>query len=113
MASEKYTWFLTATAEGDIDDILSYIAGVLHNPEAAAAFADKLEEELDTLCKSPKNGRLVENDYLRRDDVRRILIDNYIAYYIINEKEKAIIVLRVVYGKRDQTPIVSSFDPAP
>ena len=78
--SKKYTWLLTETAETDIDDALSYIAEVLHNPEAASAFADKLENSLDTLCKAPKNGHLVENEYLRRDDVRRILVDNYIAY---------------------------------
>ena len=108
MASKKYSWLLTETAESDIDDTLSYIAGVLHNPEAATSFADKLEEELDALCKSPKNGRLIDNEYLRREDIRRILIDNYIAYYILDEKEKTIIVLRVVYGKRNQDPVVRS-----
>ena len=108
MASKKYSWVLTRTAESDIDETLTYISSVLHNPDAAVAFADHLEEQLDELCKSPKNGRLVENEFLNRDDVRRILVDNYIAYYILDDEEKHIIVLRVVYGKRDQNPIVSA-----
>lgn len=108
MASKKYSWLLTHTAENDIDETLTYISSVLHNPDAATAFASHLEEQLDELCKSPKNGRLVDNEFLSRDDVRRILVDNYIAYYILDEEERHIIVLRIVYGKRDQDPIISS-----
>ena len=45
---------------------------------------------------------LTENKFLTRRDVRRILIKNYIAYYIIDDDKSCIVILRVVYGKRDQ-----------
>ena len=82
MASKRFTWLLTEIAEADVDDILDYIANTLVNPNAATAFADELEERLEEVCKAPKTGRLVENEFLKMEDVRRILVKNYIVYYI-------------------------------
>ena len=106
MASKKYSYVLTEIAESDIDEAFEYIAVDLSNPDAATNFADELEEKLDELCKAPKTGCPVENEYLKRDDVRRILVGNFIAYYLIDEDNGHIVVLRVVYGKRDQDKIL-------
>ncbi|MCR4961513.1 MAG: type II toxin-antitoxin system RelE/ParE family toxin [Lachnospiraceae bacterium] len=106
MISKEYEYVLTEIAENDIDEIFGYIAIELANPDAASDFADKLEKELAKLCKSPKNGRPVENEFLKRDDVRRILVGNYIVYYIIDDDKDLIVVLRVVYNRRDQGQIL-------
>ena len=108
MASKKYGYVLTEIAEADIDETFEYIGGELSNPEAASDFADELEKTIDEICKTPKSGRLVENEYLRRNDVRRILVDNYICYYIIDDEERNIVILRLVYGKRDQDKILKN-----
>ena len=108
MVSELYSFVLTEIAEEDVDEILDYIANDLLNPEAAADFADELSEKLEEVCKMPKTGRPVHNPYLKRDDVRRILVKNYIAYYLINEEKSQIVVLRVVYNKRDQNKVLKS-----
>ncbi len=106
MASRKYDYVLTETAEADIDEALEYIAVDLSNPDAASSFADELEEKLDELCKAPKTGHPVGNEYLKRDDVRRILVGNFIVYYLIDEDNGHVVLLRVVYGKRDQNKIL-------
>ena len=67
-----------------------------------------LEEKLEEICKAPKTGRPVHNPYLKRDDVRRVLVKNYIAYYLIDEEEENIVVLRVVYSRRDQDKILKT-----
>ena len=108
MASEKYNYVLTESAEADVDEAFDYIADELVNPDAASAFADELEEKLEEICKTPKAGRPVHNPYLKRDDVRRVLVKNYIAYYLINEEKANIVVLRVVYNRRDQDKILKS-----
>ena len=102
MAFEHYSFVLTEIAEADIEDALDYIANELYNSEAASCFADELDEKLDEICKTPKVGRPVHNPYLKRDDVRRVLVKNYIAYYLIDENAEKIVILRVVYNKRDQ-----------
>ena len=102
----EYRYLFTETAEADIDSIFAYISINLSNPDAARNFAGKLEESFDELCRKPASGRLVENEYLKRDDVRRILVGNYIAYYLTDDMRQEIIVLRVVYGKMDQDKIL-------
>ena len=109
MASKKYDYVLTESAQEDIDNAFFHIVSDFSHPKAATVFADEFEEQLAIICKSPKIGRIVENDCLKRDDVRRFLVKNYIAYYIIDEKNTTIFVLRVVYNKRNQDNIVKDF----
>ena len=110
MASDRYNYVLTESAEADIDEAFDpgYIAGDLVNPDAPSRLADELEEKLEEICKTPKAGRPVHNPYLKRDDVRRVLVKNYIAYYLIDEEEANIVVLRVVYSRRDQDKILKT-----
>lgn len=108
MASDRYNYVLTGIAEEDVDEAFDYIANELMNPDAASAFADELEEKLEEICKTPKAGRPVHNPYLKRDDIRRVLVKNYIAYYLIDEEEGKIVVLRVVYNRRDQDKILKT-----
>jgi len=34
-------------------------------------------------------------------DIRRIMINNYIMYYLADEKQQEITIVRIVYGKRN------------
>ena len=106
MAFRKYNYVLTEMAEGDIDEILSYIKNELFNPVAASNFANELEIKTEEICKNPGKGRIVENEFLKRDDVRRFIVKNYIAYFIVDEENKEVVILRVVYNKRDQNDIL-------
>ena len=108
MASERYSYILTETAEADVEDAFDYISNKLLNPEAASAFADELENKLEEICRTPKSGRPVNNPYLKREDIRRVLIKSFIAYYLIDEVEAKIVVLRVVYNRRDQDKLLKS-----
>lgn len=108
MESNVYDYVLTANAEDDIDDTFGYIAEELSNPDAAGAFADALEEKIDELCKTPKLGHIVENDFLRRDDIRMVHVKNYLVYYLIDEDRKKIVILNVVFSGRDQDEILKN-----
>ncbi len=79
MASKNYRYLFTESAEADIDLTFSYITDTLSNPDAASDLANELEEQLERICKRPETGKIVENDFLRRNDVWRFLVKNYIA----------------------------------
>ncbi|MBR2257520.1 MAG: type II toxin-antitoxin system RelE/ParE family toxin [Blautia sp.] len=108
MTSERFSYALTEIAEEDVEEAFDYITNELHNPEAASSFADELDEKLEEICRTPKSGRPVHNPYLKRDGIRRVLVKNYIAYYLIDETEAKIVVLRVVYNRRNQDEILKS-----
>ena len=108
MTSKGYGFKLTKTAESDIDETYSYITEILGNPEAASNLADELEEQIERICKIPEIGALVENEYMHRNDVRHVLVKNYIVYYIVDYKDKKIVILRFVYNGRDTNKIVEA-----
>lgn len=109
MVFKEYDFELTETAESDIDATYEYIAETLENPDAASELADELEIQIDEMCKKPKTGKHVENEFLRRDDVWRFLVKNYIVYYLIDAENEKIVILRFVYSGRDQDKIVKEF----
>lgn len=109
MAFKEYDFELTESAESDIDATYEYIAETLENPDAASELADELEIQIDEICKKPKTGKHVENDFLRRDDVWRFLVKNYIAYYLIDDENEKIVILRFVYSGRNQDEMVKEF----
>ena len=108
MGSEIYIYQIIADAENDIDEIVKHISVVLSNPEAAEKFLTDLEQKLEQLCEMPKMGKIVENEFNKRKDFRRVIINNYDLYYFINDEDRIINVLRVVSARRDQHLIISS-----
>ena len=109
MASKNYEYIFTESAEADIDLTFSYISDTLNNPDAASDLADELEAQLEKICKRPETGKIVENEFLKRNDVWRFLVKNYIVYYLIDDVNRQIVILRFVYSGRDQDKIVKSF----
>ena len=101
-----YNYFLTFAAEKDIDETFEYISNELLNIDAAKNLADNLEMKFEDLTKTPKMGRIVDNPFLRREDVRLVHVDNYLVYYIVDEKSKSVVILRVVFSGRNQDKIL-------
>ncbi len=109
MAS-KFGYRLTKRAESDLDGIVSYIAAELANPKAASDFVDKLQDNIEEARSFPESGSLVNNEFLQIENVRKKLVGNYIMYYLPNEEEKVIYILRIVYGKRNMDEILKKLD---
>lgn len=106
MGYKTYDFLLTQTALQDLDEILEYISVQLLNPDAAVGFADAFESKIDDLCRTPELGRPVDNEFVRRDDIRLAHVKNYLVYYIADNDNETITVLRVVLNKRNQDDIV-------
>ena len=109
MAS-KFGYWLTKRAESDLDGIVSYIAVELANPQAASDFVDKLKDNIDEARAFPESGSLVDNEFLQVENLRKKLIGNYIMYYLPDMREKIIYILRIVYGKQNNTEIHIKLD---
>jgi plasmid stabilization system protein ParE len=109
MAFKEYDFELTEIAESDIDEAFEYIAEILDNPDAASALVEELEIQISGICKKPESGRIVKNDFLRRNDIWRFLVKNYIAYYLIDDENEKIVILRFIYSGRNQDNIVKDF----
>ena len=89
------------SSELDLDKILTYIAEKLSTPKAAADFADALDEKYEALERQPYMYELSRNKRLARLGYRRIVIDNYIALYLVNDERREVIIARIFYGKQN------------
>lgn len=105
MASE-FTYKLTAKAATDLDEIVTYLAVQLENPQVAAGFLNKLQDAIQEACSFPESGSRVTNEFLPHKGIRQKLVGNYIMYYLPDMNTETIYVLRVIYGRRNLDEIL-------
>ena len=109
MASE-FCYQLTQKAEADLDEIASYLAVRLNNPQAAARFLDQLQSAIREACLFPESGAPVINEFLSQKNVRKKLAGNYVMYYFPDAGAETIYILRVIYGRRSLDEILREMD---
>ena len=88
-------------AKKDMDDIVYYISNNLKNKTAARTLADNFIAGANSILEFPyglsvyKTGKKLEHEY------RSLKINNFLMFYTINENEKIITIVRVLYQKID------------
>ncbi len=80
---DKYRIKITPKATDDLDEIYSYIAEELFNEDAAAFLMDKIENKIMRLRNFPFSCSLVEDDTLKDKCYRKLVVENYIAFFIL------------------------------
>lgn len=100
-----YSFSFTNTAATDLDETLNYISGELSNPIAAQSFLQKMETTISAIRTSPLSGSPVENPYVKRNNIRKTMVGNYVLYYLPDHLKQEIVILWIVYGQRDRDRI--------
>lgn len=100
-----YSFSFADIAAADLDDTLNYISSGLSNPIAAQSFLRKMETSISVIRTFPLSGSPVDNPYVKRNDIRKIMVGNYVLYYLPDHLKNEIVILRIVYGQRDRDDI--------
>jgi addiction module RelE/StbE family toxin len=98
---ENYQVFMTRSATQDLKGISSYIAYDLKEPSVAKKLVEKIKASVMCLAKLPLRHNLVSDENLAAQGFRKTMMDNYIIFYIVSEKDKTVTVMRILYGRRD------------
>lgn len=106
MEKNRYRLKITPIASQDLDEIYSYIATELFNGNAAENLMGKIEKSIMGLKDFPLSYNFVADEILRQKGYRKLVIDNYIAFYIVNEEEKQVVIMRVLNGRQKYEDIV-------
>ncbi len=96
----KYKLNFTPVAYEDLDQIYNHIAIELQATKAATELMENIEDKIMRLKQFPYSCELVNDTLLQEKGYRKLIIDNYIVFYIIEEKNKNVIVMRIIYGAR-------------
>jgi len=100
---------ITDLAEEDILSVVKYIKNSLKNPVAANNLLDEIERHEKNLEDNPYIYPLVNDDYLSEKGLRLIVIKNYLMFFIINEDNKIVNILRFLYGRRNWNNILIKY----
>jgi len=88
-------------ARKDILDITEYITSELDSPEAARKLLIALNKEMNSLDTMPKRFALVSDERLAQMGIRSVPVKNYSIFYTVDEQEKSVTIISVMYSKRD------------
>ena len=98
---EKYTIKISLSAGEDLKQIALYIKTALKVPSTARNYLKLLRQEIDKLTILPKRHEVIEKDKINQSNVRKLIVKNYIIFYIVNDEEKIVNVERILYGASD------------
>lgn len=93
----KYQVFTTEKAEEDLNSIADYLIYKLLAGETALKQIDRIEQAVMSLEEMPERYRI----YDKERGIRVISVDNYLVFYIIDNDNKTVTVISIMYGKRD------------
>ena len=83
----------------DLMGIKQYIKNNLQEPEIAQKLIFKIRKEINALKNNPEIYAIINDDIIKRLEIRKLIVDNYIVFYRI--KNNNIQIVRVMYGKRN------------
>lgn len=101
MEHESYRIRFTPLAFDDLNETDAYISETLCNEAAAQRLLKEMEESVNQLKQFPRIGSEVEDAYLASKGYRKLVVDNYLIFHLINEAQREVVIMRVIYGARE------------
>ena len=96
-----YKVFISKPAENDMLDIVQYISSILDAPVTASKMLDNFINAVDSLNKMPYGYQLVDDERLSSLGYRKMPVKNYFIFFTIDEKNRRVIIERILYARRD------------
>ena len=109
----EYEVTLTSQAMEQIQETVSYIAHILLEPEAASRWGDLLQKEIASLNFMPARYPLTEEEPWHSYGIRKMPVKNFLVYYLVDEEQKRVSVIAIIYGRRDQLAALLHMPPSP
>ena len=73
----------------------------INNPLAAEKLAEEMIEAAERLTEFPHANPVHFTVKPLKQEYRKLIVDNYIIFYWIDEKEQQVTIARVLYARRD------------
>lgn len=106
MPQIKYKIKFTNIANDDLGQIYNYSCEELAAEIAANNLLLKIESSIVRLSIFPESGSLVTDEILRNKGYHRLTVDNYLVFYLVDEENKQVVIVRILYGGRQYENIL-------
>ena len=101
MPGKNYKLKFTPKADEDLEQIYKYISEKFFAENTALNLMEKIESSIIRLKSFPYSGSFVSDIALKDRGYHKLIVDNYIVFYLIDEIEKQIVIMRVLYGAQN------------
>lgn len=98
---KRFEVVITQLAEQDLADIVRYISRELREPFIAKKLIGRIREAIMSLTQLPERNPLVSDERLASQGIRKLLVENYIVFYVISHQAPTVTVLRILFNRRD------------
>ena len=98
-----YTLDYLPSAFEDMVAIARYVGVELKAPDAAERLAAKLIAAVENACEFPYAAPLYVPIKALKYEYRKLVVQNYLVFYRVDEAQKRITVSRVIYGGRNHS----------
>ena len=96
---KKYNIVYSIESKQDLIGIKQYIKYNLQEPEIAEKLITKIRKEINSLKNNPEILTIIDDDLIKKLEIRKLIVDNYIVFYRI--KGNDIQIVRIMYGRRN------------
>lgn len=93
-------------AKNDVDNIIYYISNHLKNITAARKLRDLFADSIDKILEFPYGTPTYQQVNFLRNEYRSFKVKNFLMFYTINEQDRIITIVRVLYQKMDISQIL-------
>ena len=97
----KYNIIIQESAEYDLESIIEYISHGLQEKRIAFNLYEKLKENMFSLKTMPGRCKIIDEEPYKKMKLRRLVVDNYSIFYIVNEEMLTVHIIRILYNHRD------------
>ncbi len=101
-----YAIQLTRPAEKDLLTLHTYIAEILKEPRSAARIYRSIRSEIRSLSSMPERYPVICEQPYAEIGVRKLLVENYIVFYVVDKGSSRVMVLRILYNRREWRSIL-------
>ncbi len=96
-------WKVIVTPEfqDEVWEIHSYIQNTLLVPETAQKQVQRIIESVKSLDSMPERNPLYDREPWHSRGLRKLIVDNFVVFYLTNATTEEVVVLHVFYGGRN------------
>ncbi|HEX3029506.1 MAG TPA: type II toxin-antitoxin system RelE/ParE family toxin [Clostridia bacterium] len=106
MPENNYSLKFSSRASDDLEQIYIYVSEKLFADVATDRLLNKIENSIMRLKDFPYSCSFVLDDLLKSKGYRKLIVDNYIVFYLVNEIEKQVVIMRILYGAQNYQDIL-------
>lgn len=97
----KYKVIIEIAAEEDLIGIFDYISNTLLEVETAKNMLTAITEAFEALELFPLRTPVVLKERYKEVNLRRLIVKNYSIIYFVNEAQKTVHIINIVYNRRE------------